>query len=83
VTTPTRQQLALNVIMLRSTRRITQGELCKRTGLNRRTIYHIERATGSTRLDTIELLARAFDLTVVDLLRPNAIYQHPVSMEER
>ena len=47
---------------------ISQGELAKKSGVGITTIKNLEREKANPTLDTIERLARAFNIQIEDLL---------------
>jgi DNA-binding XRE family transcriptional regulator len=62
------KQLGDNIRYLRTIRRWSQEALGLETGLNRTLVGAIERAEINTTLGTAEKIARAFGLTVAELL---------------
>jgi transcriptional regulator with XRE-family HTH domain len=60
--------LHLRLRELRHRRGLSQAELAKRTGLRRATIVALERGQSSPRLTTLEKLATALGVSVVQLL---------------
>ena len=63
-----RTQLAQKIRLLRFVRGWSQAELAQRSRLHRTYISTVERAACSVGLDNLERLARAFGLSVQDLL---------------
>lgn len=61
---------------LRLQRDWSQAELASRAGVSHGTVQSIESATKSPTLRTLDALARAFDLTVRDLLSTGGSAKH-------
>lgn len=55
---------------IRKLRKHSQDSLADATGLSRGQIVRLERSEGSLRLTTLDLLAAALDVDVIDLLSP-------------
>ena len=64
-----RQIVAKNLRKLRGERGLSQEELADRAGLNRNYVGMIEREENAPTVDTLEDLARALDVSVIDLVR--------------
>jgi transcriptional regulator with XRE-family HTH domain len=64
-----RQVVAKNLRKLRGERGLSQEELADRAGLNRNYVGMIEREENAPTVDTLEDLARALDVSVIDLVR--------------
>jgi transcriptional regulator with XRE-family HTH domain len=64
-----RQVVAKNLRKLRGERGLSQEELADRAGLNRNYVGMIEREESAPTVDTLEELARALDVSVIDLVR--------------
>ncbi|UGS91264.1 helix-turn-helix domain-containing protein [Ralstonia wenshanensis] len=64
-----RQILASNMRRLRAERGWSQEELSFRSGLDRSFLAHVERCARNVSLDSIERIAAAFELPVVELFR--------------
>lgn len=64
-----RRLLAQNVRVLRLMRGWSQEALAEAAGLDRSYVGDIERAERNVSLDCLERLARAFGLTLTDLVR--------------
>lgn len=62
------QNLASNLITLRKTRKITQGNLAKMSGVPRSTIAHIESGTGNPSLRNLSKLSAALQVQIEELL---------------
>lgn len=60
--------LAQQVIARRKRLKLSQAALSKQTGLSIARISEIERAIANPTLDTLEVLAGAFNVSLVDLL---------------
>lgn len=60
--------LGARLLELREERRLSQGELEKRTGLLRNYISRLEHGHTSPSVETLEKLAHAFDLKLYQLL---------------
>ena len=63
-----RNKLATRVRFLRKEKRWTQEQLGEKAGLTYKFVGQIERGEASPTLDSVDKLARAFDLTVSELL---------------
>jgi transcriptional regulator with XRE-family HTH domain len=63
------QRVAARVAQLRRQRGMTQEALAHKADINRVTLARLERAEHPPNLDTLEHIARALGVTVVDLLR--------------
>jgi transcriptional regulator with XRE-family HTH domain len=64
-----RQVVAKYLRKLRGERGLSQEELADRAGLNRNYVGMIEREENAPTIDTLEDLARALDVPVIDLVR--------------
>ncbi len=64
-----RQVVAKNLRKLRGERGLSQEELADRAGLNRNYVGMIEREENAPTVDTLEVLAKALDVSVIDLMR--------------
>ena len=62
-----RELLARNVIIARARGQLSQSALAQAAGVSRATISNLERAFGSTSLETICRVAAAFEIRVCDL----------------
>lgn len=60
--------LAVNIRRLRRERRLSQEELADICGLHRTYIGSVERGERNVTLSSLELLAKALSVSVVDLL---------------
>lgn len=65
-----REILARNVVVLRSTKAMSQEALAFEAGLHRTFVAHVERASRNISIDNIEKLANALDVEVGFLLTP-------------
>jgi transcriptional regulator with XRE-family HTH domain len=65
-----RLHLARNVSAARAAAGLTQGQLAAAAELSRATVHLIEAGAGDPRVSTIAHLARALQLSPVQLLRP-------------
>jgi transcriptional regulator with XRE-family HTH domain len=61
--------VAARVTELRRTRGMSQKALAKRAKINRVTLARLERAMHPPTLDTLERIARALGVKLVDLVR--------------
>lgn len=64
-----RQVVAKNLRKLRGERGLSQEELADRAGLNRNYVGMIEREENAPTVDTLEVLAKALDVSVIELVR--------------
>ena len=71
------QNLATNLTTLRKTRKITQGNLAKMSGVPRSTIAHIESGTGNPSLRNLAKLSAALQVGIEEML---AAPRSPVSL---
>jgi len=62
-------RVARRVVALRQERGMSQEALAKKTGLNRVTLARLERALHPPNLDTLDRIARALRVKLVDLVR--------------
>lgn len=69
--------LASNLRALMDAKQDTQVDLSKRSGINQGLISRILRAEHAVRIDTLENLARAYDLAAWQLLVPNLDPSNP------
>jgi len=69
VTTPGTRRVAARVAELRDQRGLSQEALAKKARINRVTLARLERALHPPTLDTLERIARALGVTLVDLVR--------------
>lgn len=60
--------LAEQVMQRRKKAKLSQAALAEQTGLSIASISEIERAVTNPTLDTLEVLAKVFNVSVVDLL---------------
>lgn len=60
--------IGLRIVEIRKQKKISQGELAKRSGLSQAGISYIEKGLRSPSADTIELLAAALGTTVSALM---------------
>jgi transcriptional regulator with XRE-family HTH domain len=58
----------LRIKFERIKRNLSQEQLAELADLNRNTIGNIERGIASPTVDTLEKLAKAFDMSVLDLM---------------
>ena len=63
------KKLADRIVLLRAARRWSQENLAAETGLHRNYIGHVERGEVNPGLTNINKLARAFDMSVSELMR--------------
>jgi transcriptional regulator with XRE-family HTH domain len=62
-------QLAANVKRIREQKNMTQGDLCRATGLDRAYVSNIESGNKNPTLATIEKIAKALGISSSDLLK--------------
>jgi transcriptional regulator with XRE-family HTH domain len=60
--------VARNVRRFRSERRLSQGELARRSGVSKQTLSKIEAGVGNPTVDTLAALASALDISLRSLL---------------
>jgi transcriptional regulator with XRE-family HTH domain len=63
------KRVAARVALIRARRQMTQESLAAKARINRVTLARLERALHPPNLDTLERIARALGVTVVDLVR--------------
>ena len=63
------KRVAARIVELRQKRGMTQEDLASKTDLNRVTLARLERAMHQPTLDTLDVIARALDVTLVDLVK--------------
>jgi transcriptional regulator with XRE-family HTH domain len=63
------QRVAARIVELRKKRGMTQEDLASKTGLNRVTLARLEQARHQPTLDTLDVIARALGVTLVDLVK--------------
>ena len=63
------RRVAARVAELRQARGMTQEALAAKANINRVTLARLERAQHPPNLDTLESIARALGVTIVDLVR--------------
>lgn len=71
-TSPLRTTLAENLRLFRKTRGYSQEELADRCDLHRTYIGSVERRERNVSLSTLEVLAKALEVGVPELLTPRA-----------
>lgn len=64
--------LAANIRRLRHVRNLSQEELADICGLHRTYVGSVERGERNVTLSSLELLAQALDVSVVELLKPES-----------
>ena len=62
------KKICSRIKLERVKRNLSQEELAELAELNRNTIGNIERGTASPTVDTLEKLAKAFKISVIDLI---------------
>lgn len=67
--TPLTDKVAGRIVRLRLERGFSQETLAQRARINRVTLARLERAAHQPTLDTLDRLARALGVTLVDLVR--------------
>lgn len=68
---PLIRTLAENIRRLRNARNLSQEKLADICGLHRTYVGSVERGERNITLSSLEILAKALDVSVIDLLRPN------------
>ncbi|OGY85278.1 MAG: DNA-binding protein [Candidatus Kerfeldbacteria bacterium RIFOXYA2_FULL_38_24] len=63
------KKLAINIKRIRTEKNMTQGDLCRATGLDRAYISNIESAKKNPTLKTIEKIAKALGVSVDELMK--------------
>ncbi|OUJ14893.1 hypothetical protein HK27_12645 [Acetobacter orientalis] len=63
--------LAENIRRLRNARNLSQEKLADICGLHRTYVGSVERGERNITLSSLEILAKALDVSVIDLLKPN------------
>ena len=63
------KRVAARVASIRARRRMTQESLAAKARINRVTLARLERALHPPNLDTLERIARALGVSVVDLVK--------------
>ena len=64
------QRVAKRIVELRAERHLTQEALAARAAINRVTLARIELAVHQPTLDTLDAIARALGVRLVDLIDP-------------
>ena len=67
--TPATKRVAARVAELREKRGMSQRTLAKKAGINRVTLARLERAMHPPTLDTLEQIARALGVKLVELVK--------------
>lgn len=82
--TPTTEVLANNLRYMMKDRGWNQKELARASGVSQRTVSNILSEVKTPTLDTVELLAKAFGLTMWHLIMPTLIddLQSPTSIKD-
>ena len=62
------RKVAARIVKLREARRMTQERLADKARINRVTLARLERAMHQPTLDTLDRIARALGVALVDLL---------------
>ncbi|OGY86394.1 MAG: DNA-binding protein [Candidatus Kerfeldbacteria bacterium RIFOXYA2_FULL_38_24] len=63
------EKLATNIKRIRTEKNMTQGDLCRATGLDRSYVSNIESGNKNPTLATIEKIARALSTSIDELLK--------------
>ncbi|OGK77353.1 MAG: hypothetical protein A2050_03190 [Candidatus Rokubacteria bacterium GWA2_73_35] len=69
MTTPGTRRVAARIAELRDQRGLSQEALAQKARINRVTLARLERAMHPPTLDTLERIARALGVRLVDLVR--------------
>lgn len=64
------ERVAKQIAALRSERKLSQEALAAKAGINRVTLARIELAVHQPTLDTLDAIARALGVRLVDLIEP-------------
>lgn len=72
-----RASLGRRVRVLRLERDYTQERLAERAGISYKFVGEVERGTANASVDTLEKIASALDVDVVDLFTAGATYPRP------
>ena len=62
------KKIGLKIRLLRTKQQISQEELGYRAGINKNSIGAIERGTSSPTIDTLNQIAHALNINIVDLV---------------
>ena len=63
------KQLAANIKRIREDKKMTQGDICRATGLDRAYVSNVEAGNKNPTLATIDKLAKALGVSVHELLK--------------
>ena len=63
--------LGNNIIRLRKEKGLSQSQLAKKSGLTKRQIGYFEKEFSESLFTNLEAIAKALDVTIVDLIAPN------------
>lgn len=64
---PAAERLAVNVLVQRARKKLSQADLAERAGVSRPTISRIERGDGDFTLAVVDRIAAAFNVDVTEL----------------
>lgn len=64
-----RRRVAMNLTELRTTRKLSQAELARRSGVTERELEDVEAGTGEMLIDTLSSLADGLNVDVAFLFR--------------
>jgi transcriptional regulator with XRE-family HTH domain len=64
------ERVAAGIVELRQEARLSQEQLAARAGINRVTLARIELAQHQPTLSTLDAIARALDVKLIDLIEP-------------
>lgn len=63
------KKLALNIKRIRTAHAMSQGDLCRATGLDRAYVSNIESGNKNPTLTTVEKISKALSVSVDELLK--------------
>ena len=73
---PSENAIGANCRRLRATRRLSQVQIAEKVGLSRPGYLKVESGRSIPRAETLERIARAFNVSIAELVRPVARLEH-------